>query len=195
MNKRIVFFLIAAATAVFSCTTGVMPGNTNDNASNGNDNTGNGDAGGSAAVEISIPNEGAEHVSVDTQVTYESNPPASGPHWSMPGLAPTTAGLYEVTVEEEQWVHNLEHGYIVILYDCGGPCGKGLLNDLQGFFNEAPPSPNFGNTKLVIAPYDGLPHLHTAVAWDVQLHLDAFDRTALLEFYDSHLDRGPQAAP
>lgn len=146
-------------------------------------------------VEITIPNEGNEHVPVRQQVTYDANPPASGPHWSQGGVAPAPAGFYETTVEEEQWVHNLEHGYVVVLYDCGGSCPEGLLADLQGLFDAAPPSSVFGTTKLVITPYAGLPHLVMAVAWDTQLSLDTYDETALLDFYDRHVDQGPELAP
>ncbi len=50
--------------------------NSNDN---GNDN-GNAGTDVQAGVEIELPNEGNNHVPVGEQVTYEANPPASGPH-------------------------------------------------------------------------------------------------------------------
>lgn len=166
----------------------------NDNGSNDNSN-GDGTGGIEAGVEITFPNEGAQHVPFGEQVTYESNPPASGPHWSQSGAAPVAAGLYESALEEEQWVHNLEHGYVVFLYDCRGPCQPALLDDLQELLNAAPPSETFGNTKLVIAPYSGLPFLFTAVAWDRQLHLDTLDQAALLDFYSRYVDQGPELVP
>ena len=79
------------------------------------DGNGDGAGGAEAGVEIMIPNEGAEHVPVGQQVTYQSNPPASGPHWSQTGIAPVPAGFSETAIEEEQWLHNLEHGYVVLL--------------------------------------------------------------------------------
>jgi hypothetical protein len=155
---------------------------------------GNGD-GVQPGVEIAIPNEGAQHVPVGEQVTYVANPPASGSHWSAGGIAPVAAGFYETAVEEEQWVHNLEHGYVVILYDCAGACSAALLEELQDFFDSAPPGAVFGNTKLVIAPYEGLPFLLTAVAWDRQLHLEDFDEATLLDFYGTYVDQGPELVP
>lgn len=156
---------------------------------------GSGDGGGEPGVEFTIPDEGNAHVPAGQQVTYVANPPASGPHWSQGGVAPAPAGFYETTVEEEQWVHNLEHGHVVILYDCGGECPAALLTDLQNFFDAAPPSSTFGTTKLVITPYDGLPFILMAIAWDTQLSLAAYDETALLDFYTRHLDQGPELAP
>lgn len=166
--------------------------NENDN-SNGNDNNGSDEI--EPGVTIAIPNEGAQHVPLDEQVTYDANPPASGPHWSSAGIAPVSAGVYDEALEEEQWVHNLEHGYVVILFDCGGPCLPSLLDDLQELFDAAPPSELFGNTKLVITPYDGLPFAFAAVAWDHQLHLEVLDESALLDFYDEFVDQGPEAVP
>jgi len=189
------------------CPTGGVGNNNNDNTNenqndNENDNTddnenenGNDNSDVEAGVELEIPNEGAQHVSVGEQATYQSNPPASGPHWSQGGFAPVPAGVYETALEEEQWVHNLEHGYVVVLYDCGGPCLPALLDDFQDFFDSAPPSQEFGNTKLVITPYSGLPFFLTAVSWDRQLHLETLDEAALLDFYETHVDHGPEHVP
>jgi hypothetical protein len=146
-------------------------------------------------VELHVHNEGADHVPTGTPVGYDAGPPASGPHWPNPA----EPGFYDVdqAVAAEQWVHNLEHGYIVILYDCGGSCPAELLDDLRELASTAPASEVFGFAKLVITPYPNLPPpaLITAVAWDVQLHLDEFDRAALLEFYRRYLDEGPELAP
>ncbi len=174
-------------------------GNMNDNAGNTNDNVGNtndNDSGVTPGVEIAIPNEGAEHVAAGTQVEYAANPPASGSHWSSADPpAPVEPGFYVETLEEEQWVHNIEHGHVVILYDCKGDCDEALLSALADFFDAAPPSETFDYAKLVIAPYDGLPFALTAVAWDVQLHLEAFDADSLLAFIEKYQDEGPESAP
>lgn len=202
MKQRRMF--VTLGLGILACWLGACPsanpGNSNDN-DNSNSNVNNNDNGGGEedgiepGVEFEVPNEGAQHVPVGEQVIYEHNPPASGSHWSAAGIAPVPAGFYEEAVEEEQWIHNLEHGYVVFLYDCGGPCQPALLDDLQGLFDAAPPSQVFGNTKLVIAPYDGLPFAIAAVAWDRQLHLETIDEAALLEFYETYVDQGPESTP
>lgn len=147
-------------------------------------------------VEIAIPNEGAAHVPAGTQVAYAARPPASGPHWSSRNPpAPVQPGFYDKTLEEEQWVHNLEHGYVVILYDCRSLCDDAFLDDLRQLAASLAPSEIYGYAKVVIAPYDGLPYLLTCVAWDVQLHLDTLDDVSIRDFYERHLDRGPEDAP
>lgn len=170
--------------------------NANDNSSNdNNDNNSNDNGGIEPGVEILVPDEGNLHVPVGQQVTYQANPPASGSHWSAAGVAPVDAGVYDVALEEEQWIHNLEHGYVVLLYDCHGPCQPDLRNDLQTLLGTAPPSELFGNVKLVITPYAGLPFSFTVVAWDRQLHLDSLDQNAILDFYDQFVDQGPEQVP
>ena len=40
----------------------------------------------------------------------------------------------------EQWVHNLEHGYAAVLYDCRGDCDEALLQNLESFVATVPAS-------------------------------------------------------
>lgn len=62
-----------------------------------------------------IPSLGRDHVPSGTPVTYNSNPPTSGPHnekWER-------AGIYDQVLPDEKLVHSLEHGYVIISYNCG----------------------------------------------------------------------------
>lgn len=62
----------------------------------------------------SIPDLGRDHVADSTPVTYNSNPPTSGPHnsqWEK-------AGIYDKPLNERKLIHSLEHGYIIISYNC-----------------------------------------------------------------------------
>jgi hypothetical protein len=173
------------SAAVFGNIAACVPGGTS-----GNDDGGNGTV--ELGVDLAISDEGASHVAAGTQVDYRHDPPASGPHW--PTLA--APGFYVAAVDEERWVHNLEHGYVVVLYDCRGDCDSTLLAQLQALAETAPASATWGYAKIVVTPYSGLPEgvLITAVAWDVQLHLATFDEAALLDFYDRYLDQGPEDA-
>jgi hypothetical protein len=177
----------------------------------GGDNTGGDNAGGdntggdpnlpALGVDIAIPHEDSTHAPAGQQVTYATNPPASGHHWgSADPPAPAPPKFYDTALDEEQWVHNLEHGYVVILYDCKGTCSPELITNLQDLIDEVPLS-KFGTHKLVITPYPPpgtsfqLPYLITAVAWDVEMHLDHFDQQALIDFFTRHVDHGAEDAP
>jgi hypothetical protein len=70
-------------------------------------------------VGRTVPLEGADHVAEGTMVTYASRPPASGPHYA--SVAPRY-GVYEQAPPTGQWLHNLEHGAVAILYNCPEGC-------------------------------------------------------------------------
>lgn len=57
---------------------------------------------------------GREHVPDGTQVQYNSNPPTSGSHYA----DWTRAGIYEQPIPNGHLVHSLEHGYVIISYNC-----------------------------------------------------------------------------
>lgn len=57
---------------------------------------------------------GRDHIPLETKVDYNSNPPTSGPHdadWKK-------GGIYDFPPEDKKLVHSLEHGYIIISYNC-----------------------------------------------------------------------------
>lgn len=62
-----------------------------------------------------VTSQGRDHVTENTQVDYNSNPPTSGPHselWEK-------AGIYDRVLADSRLVHSLEHGYVVVSYNCG----------------------------------------------------------------------------
>ena len=70
------------------------------------------DPGTCTMTESAVANEGWAHVAEGTTVTYRNNPPASGPHY--PVWARYQA--YTTAVARPYWVHNLEHGAIVLVH-------------------------------------------------------------------------------
>lgn len=133
-----------------------------------------------------LPIEGDQHVATGSTVNYRDNPPASGAHYSESGVAPIDVGFYPDPVPPEVWVHNLEHGDIVILFDCPGTCDPGFLQDLQSFFNSVV------SQNIVITRYPGLPSPIMAVAWQVQRNFDSYNAVDLKAFYDRRVGQAPE---
>jgi hypothetical protein len=142
---------------------------------------------------------GRNHVVQGASVRYDYCPPASGNHYNLGGgVAPLARRLYGPAdgILPEQWIHNLEHGYVVLLYR--GDPGQAILDQLQGVMDDADVSAwsqaNCGPVNKVIAVrFDDMdPAVHfAAVAWDRALLLTAFDREQLLAFANQWQD-GPQ---
>lgn len=57
------------------------------------------------------------HVDPSLKVQYNHDPPTSGCHYSIANQAPVPPGAYNQEIPAEYWVHNLEHGYVVVWYD------------------------------------------------------------------------------
>lgn len=162
------------------------------------------DGGPEPGGDVCIVDEGRSHVSTGTLVCYNANPPASGGHYSAAGVAPVAGGFYDQTLPEEVFIHNLEHGCIVLLYDCGGACSDDLKTQLQDLFVAVPPSVRFNEKKMVIARYDGIsascPGTATfpasgpflAISWGVQHSFATLDTAGILDFYARHVDQGPE---
>ncbi len=72
-----------------------------------------------------MPDMGQDHVSPQKvlETKYNSNPPASGPHlptWVKPGI-------YDAPQSEGELIHSLEHGYVIISYNCGVHLGASSI--------------------------------------------------------------------
>jgi len=151
----------------------------------------------SGTIGTAVPDEGRTHVDPSTTPTYKSYPPASGPHYSAQGIAPVPWQTID-TLQEGQYLHNLEHGGIAILYDCpSGTACTTLKNSLENYVkNLAPVEPTYGEVKVVLTPYSrGMQKKVALVAWDYIEFLDSYDPAEITRFYENHVNKGPEQIP
>lgn len=148
----------------------------------------------SGTAGTQIPDEGpALHIDPSTQPVYKFYPPTSGPHYGAPygPVAWQTIG----TLSEGQWVHNMEHGGIAVLYDCpsGSDCTT-LVNQLKNYVqNLAPIEPTYGEVKMVMTPYTrGMQNKVALVAWHWIEFLGSYDQAEITRFYEIHVNKGPE---
>jgi hypothetical protein len=142
------------------------------------------------------PDMGHTHVDPGTRVTYTLCPPASGRHYNAAGAGPIPAKAYgpgEVQVPQG-WVHNLEHGAIVLLYKCPGPaCDDAGQAAIKALLAKWPNSPICNFPPNAVSPlavrFDDMPWPYAAVVWDVVLPLQTLDETALFTFFAERAER------
>ena len=177
----------SASAAAFSCSTEWVP-----------DPTASPAAGASPQPGYHQEGMGNTHVGAGTDnpgdVTYTYCPPASGNHFVRGG--PITPGFYEPNDVPlpQGWVHNLEHGGLVILYR-GDPGDPGLSSEtqqqMQAFFSGLGPSPVCGfpptqeGAGVVVARFDQMATPFAALVWERELPLETFDEDAILEFWNT----------
>ena len=139
-----------------------------------------------------VPDMGQQHVNPgERHAPYNSVPPTSGPHYG--SGAPVAWGSYTNAIPEEVWIHNLEHGGIVALYNCPQACPD-LVSKLDALVKSGPAS-KYGSPKIVVTPYSKITNKLTLVAWDYYLPLDDYDDGAVRGFFAAHQDRGPEDVP
>lgn len=61
-----------------------------------------------------IEDLGRNHVTDIYGIAYNSNPPTSGPHFPIWAKG----GIYDRPISDGYLIHSLEHGYVIISYDC-----------------------------------------------------------------------------
>jgi hypothetical protein len=141
------------------------------------------------------PDMGHLHVPPGERVTYTYCAPASGSHYAQPA-APIAARLYAPgdNVLPQGWVHNLEHGGLVILYKGSSPgaTAEGQAQ-LRAFYDTFPVGPVCGTPKgqigPVIARFDDMSTPFQAIVWGRVLMLDTFDQAQILAFWNQWGER------
>jgi hypothetical protein len=132
------------------------------------------------------------HVNPPAKVTYEHNPPTSGCHYNLGyGNAPIPAGAYDRAIDAEYWIHNLEHGYIAILYNCPTGCAP-QFQQLRTWLHGLSPDPNFGYAKVIVIPWTSMAVPFAAVAWDWYDPIPNFSIDEVQKFYANHVGQGPE---
>ena len=133
------------------------------------------------------------HVPEGTVITYNSNPPSSGPHY------PVWANFQEYTapLDEGYLVHSLEHGAIALLYKCDPttPACAPTIDALRKI-RDAMPTDSMCDTsirvRVVIAPFPKLDAPVAAVAWGITYKADCVDVPTLTAFAKDNYARSTE---
>ena len=148
-----------------------------------------------AVVIEQHPQEGAQpyavHVPCTSQTNYQTVPPSSGDHFQCwPEYR-----VFDVPVPWGNLMHGLEHGAVVIVYNCGASGCPDEVTRAQAFIDTLPfDAPGCPSTRRVIlAPDPTLDVRWAATAWTWTLRADCFDETAFRQFYTDHYDHGRES--
>jgi hypothetical protein len=139
------------------------------------------------SVIESHPDEGATHIACTQPAVYLTEPPSSGNHYPVWAAYQT----YASPIPWGNLVHSLEHGAIVIVYNCPAGCDDEVAR-AQAWIDALPADPacpGFGN-RIVLAPDPTLDVRFAASAWTWTLRADCFDEVAFTQFFQDHYDHG-----
>ena len=129
---------------------------------------------------------GRDHLAPDqTYEMYNSEPPTTGPH----SPAPAPWGVSDTTLAREVPVHNMEHGGVVIWYNCAaGDLDEAACRELRDGLADITVAKGAEGKQVLMLPYADMDVLIALTAWSkldtldeldaerVALFIDAFDR-------------------
>jgi hypothetical protein len=143
---------------------------------------------------------GREHIALGSFVKYPLCPPATGKHNNAQGEGPIKAGLYgpdDATIPQG-WIHNLEHGGLVLLYRCASgdsactDSGQTALKQFTAAFPNSPICnlpPGGSGVGPVVTRFDQMKWPYAALIWGVVLPLDTLDTSQILAFFAQQGER------
>ena len=184
--------VVAALVSSLACGTrsaGVLP---DDDAS-----TGVVKIGGACNVTLEdVPVARAVHVPQGSALTFDTNPPSGGNHY------PTWVawGAHSTAIPRGNWVHNLEHGGVVLLYRCASRAAcPDVAAQLEAVAATLPADPFCGgdnvHARVVVVPDPLLPAdvAVAAAAWGHVLRATCVDAATMRAFYLAHFGQGTEA--
>jgi hypothetical protein len=138
------------------------------------------------ALVESHPIEGFNHTpNLCDPTNYMTNPPSSGDHYGNWALYQT----YTQPFRPGFWVHNLEHGSVVITYNCPEGCAADVAR-IQAFIDSVPNDCGAFPKRFLLLPDPDLDVRFAASSWGFTIKAACFDRDAFAQFAADHYNHG-----
>jgi hypothetical protein len=136
------------------------------------------------------PIEGQTHVPSCSPVSYGTNPPSSGNHYPVWAAFKT----YAMPVPRGFLVHDLEHGAVVVTYNCpeGCPDDVAKIEAWLGTLSDHACKDTAVVRRVVVSPDPLLDVRFAAAAWGVTLRAPCFDPASFTDFFVQHIGQGPE---
>jgi hypothetical protein len=143
------------------------------------------------AVEQQHSIEGQAHVPECSTIAYGTKPPSSGNHYDLWAAFK----VYTNAIPPGYWVHNLEHGAVVLTYNCPDGCDADVAA-AEAMLNALPPdrlcSATAAPRRTIMTPDPALDVRFAASAWGYTLRAECFDTDVFRSFVERHYGAGPE---
>jgi hypothetical protein len=138
-----------------------------------------------------VPDYGHQHVTQGAPLTNKHQPPSSGDHYP----TPLPAGTYPTAQPPGNWVHSLEHGYIVVVYRCSGAECADLNSQAKTIMATLPKDPKYNEVKFIATPFQTMAPKVAVLAWAKEQDMDSLDQGLIAAFYKAYLNHGREDLP
>jgi len=126
--------------------------------------------------------ESSNHVPEETEIIYNTNPPAAGEHYAKTAHA----GIYDKAPADGNLVHSLEHGAVILWYK--PDLQKKDVEKLKKIFSQT-------TGKSIMTPRKSLDVPVAVSSWGRVLRLQTIDDKQIKKFFETNHDRAPEQAP
>ena len=138
------------------------------------------------------PPASANHVTMCSDVAYDSNPPTGGDHYNVWAAFQS----YDFPVPDGFLVHALEHGAVVFWYNCPDGCADEVAQ-AEAMIAALPLDDMCAGLgtprRTVLVPSPQLDARWAASSWGFLEKADCFDVDALRSFYLEHYGQGRES--
>jgi hypothetical protein len=130
------------------------------------------------------PETGHTHLFVGSNITAAAFP-ASGNHW---GAWAKWGTVYSKPVKRGFYLHNLEHGGLVLSYKCASATASAECQEAAA--NLTALANSFGEYRVIVTPDPEQPTLYGIRGWRVGYQSDCFSEQRMLGFMGDHFRDG-----
>ncbi len=140
---------------------------------------------------VQHPDQGRTHITRgQSHPAYNSDPASSGWHYNNAG-APTDWGVYTSEIAPEVYIHNEEHGGIIITYN-PKLLPAAQIKELQALFVPPYTDPNFKPTKALVFPKSSDKYPIELASWTYTYDMNSYNQATLETYYQQHFDQSPE---
>jgi hypothetical protein len=140
-------------------------------------------------ITRNIPITSQTHVELCSSVAYSTNPPSGGDHWP----EWSAYRIYDVPVAREMYVHNLEHGAVVLGYRCEQADCPDVVKALGNVFRNARDTLCGPAPRVLMTQDMKLATPIAAAAWGATYTATCIDEASLSEFVNTAIGHGSEA--
>jgi hypothetical protein len=130
-----------------------------------------------------LPTDEPLHEDEGSVISYSTNPPSSGHHypiWAEPGF-------YDEPADDGYLVHNLEHGYVIIWYDCS------FTDDCEALQDQIiDVIVDWDGYKIIAMPRSGMDSMIALTSWGRLAFMDEFNADLIGEFIERFHNDAPE---
>jgi hypothetical protein len=130
------------------------------------------------------PETGHTHLFVGSNLTT-ADFPAAGNHW---GAWAKWGTIYTRPVKRGFYLHNLEHGGLVLSYKCSSPTASAQCQEAAA--NLTALANSFGEVRVIVTPDPQQPTLYGIRGWRVGYQSDCFNEQRMTDFMGDHFRDG-----